>query len=223
MTGAARPSGLQAARASPAATALRAAWTPETSAPPGQQPSQARPKGLPRPRTAPQPPLAAYREHGRVIYRHCCNDPLSPRRRMGGQEARVGIPRSSVRRSRSSGAVRTLQSTVRIPASARGASRATAPSTPLTGKQRSTPSCWKPSKRSPASSAATTIPATAQPDLPPPADTITAGLAEHAHRTLPNDAQTTWPLTALTSEYAVRGSVPGRRPLCVHAPQGPGP
>ena len=55
------------------------AWTPETSATPGRQASRARPGACPCPRTAPcrRPPHMVNTERG--IYRHCCNDPLSPR------------------------------------------------------------------------------------------------------------------------------------------------
>jgi len=55
------------------------AWTPETSAAPGRQETRARPRACPRPAHGTRhggPPHMVTTE--RVIYRQCCDDPLSP-------------------------------------------------------------------------------------------------------------------------------------------------
>src|SRR2546429_3999739 len=84
------------------------------------------------------------------------------------------------------------------------------------------PCSSKPSTCSPACPTATTTPATAQPDPPTPARHHHQALPEHAHQTLLNSVQTTWPLTALAQEAGpggqVGGDVRGDDPAAVDLP-----
>ena len=66
-------------------------------------------------------------------------------------------------------------------------------SAPPTSKPSSTPSCRKPSPRSPAS--LPTTPAAPRPDSRPSASHHQQDPPEHAHQSLPNGVQTTWPTT----------------------------
>src|SRR2546429_7310412 len=84
------------------------------------------------------------------------------------------------------------------------------------------PCSSKPSTCSPACPTATTTPATAQPDPPTPARHHHQALPEHAHQTLLNSVQTTWPVVAVAQEAGpggeVGGDVRGDDPAAVDLP-----